>query len=95
MRIISIKASTFESMMERFESFTRKVDALCRQNGEKSFQQWFDNQEVCQILNISRRTLQEYRIHGRIPYIQLGGKIIYRESDIQKMLEDGYKGALK
>jgi predicted site-specific integrase-resolvase len=42
-------------------------------------------------LKISRRTLQDYRTEGKIPYYQLGGgKILYRESDIEKMLEDNY-----
>jgi len=44
-------------------------------------------------LKISRRTLQEYRNEGRLPYIQLGGKVLYRESDIEKMLRDGYRKA--
>ncbi len=42
-------------------------------------------------LKVSRRTLQDYRTTGKIPYIQLGGKVLYRESDIQKLLEDNYR----
>ena len=40
---------------------------------------------------ISRRTLQEYRTLGVIPYYLLQGKVLYKESDIHKMLEDAYK----
>ena len=29
-----------------------------------------------------------------IPYIQLGGKILYRQSDIEKLLEENYHAAL-
>ena len=32
---------------------------------------------------------------GRIAYIQLGGKILYRESDIERMLNDGYRSAYR
>lgn len=97
MRIISIEASIFESMMERFESFTRKVDALCLQNGEKSLQQWLDNQEVCQILNISKRTLQTYRDNGTLPYTQINHKMYYKPEDVEQLIplalekETGYK----
>lgn len=42
-----------------------------------------------------RRTLQDYRNEGRIAYIQLGGKILYRESDIERMLNDGYRSAYR
>ena len=46
-------------------------------------------------LRVSCRTLQDYRNEGRIAYIQLGGKILYRESDIERMLNDGYRSAYR
>ena len=46
-------------------------------------------------MKMSRRTLQDYRNEGRIAYIQLGGKILYRESDIERMLTDGYRSAYR
>ena len=55
-------------------------------NGEK----FLTNKEVCQILNVSARTLQEWKSKGVIPYIQLRGKILYRQSDINKMLENNF-----
>lgn len=47
------------------------------------------------MLKVSRRTLQEYRNVGLISYIQFGGKILYRESDIEKLLTDNYRKAFK
>lgn len=58
-------------------------------------ERYFTDKEVAYNLKISRRTLQDYRNEGRIPYIQLGGKILYRESDVEKMLQDGYKPAFR
>jgi excisionase family DNA binding protein len=56
-------------------------------NGER----FLTDKEVSERLKLSRRTLQEYRTEGKIPYYQLGGgKILYRESDIEKMLNDNY-----
>ena len=49
--------------------------------------------ELSVMLKISRRTLQEYRNEGKLPYIRLGGKVLYRESDIERMLQDGYRKA--
>ena len=54
-------------------------------------ERFFTDKEVSARLKVSRRTLQDYRNEGRIAYIQLGGKILYRESDIEKMLNDGYR----
>lgn len=58
-------------------------------NGER----FLTDQEVSDRLKVSRRTLQDYRTAGKIPYIQLGGKVLYRESDIQKLLDDNYSEA--
>jgi predicted site-specific integrase-resolvase len=41
-------------------------------------------------LNVSLRTLQEWRDTGLIPFIQIKGKIIYRQSDIDKLLQKHY-----
>ena len=55
-------------------------------NGEK----FLSNQEASKYLKVSIRTLQEWRDTGVIPYIQIKGKIIYRQSDIDKLLQKHY-----
>ena len=47
--------------------------------------------EVCRRLCISKRTLQDYRDMGLLGYVQLPGKIIYRESEILDLLERHYR----
>ena len=42
------------------------------------------DKEVAYLLKVSRRTLQDYRNNGILPYTQVGGKILYRASDIGK-----------
>ncbi|CDN31345.1 hypothetical protein BN938_1252 [Mucinivorans hirudinis] len=34
--------------------------------------------------------MQDYRNLGRIPYIKLGGKVLYREEDIEELLRSNY-----
>jgi excisionase family DNA binding protein len=61
-------------------------------NGEH----YLTDREVSERLKVSRRTLQDYRTEGKILYYQLGGgKILYRESDIEKMLNDNYFSAFE
>lgn len=60
-------------------------------NGER----FLTDKEISLRLKVSRRTLQDYRNEGRIPYIQLGGKILYRESDIEQMLKNAYREAYR
>ena len=47
--------------------------------------------EVCEKLYISPRTLQDYRDRKIIPYTQFAGKILYKASDLEWLLEEKYK----
>ena len=47
--------------------------------------------EGCERLYISPRTLQDYRDKGIIPYTQFAGKILYKESEIERILKNNYR----
>ena len=47
--------------------------------------------EVCERLYISPRTLQDYRDRKVIPYTQFAGKILYKASDLARILEENYR----
>ena len=51
---------------------------------------YLTGEQVCEMLHISKRTLQQYRDDGLIPFIKLERKILFRESDIIKVLEVNY-----
>ncbi|KGL51755.1 MULTISPECIES: helix-turn-helix domain-containing protein [Porphyromonas] len=51
-------------------------------------------EEVCELLKLSSRTLQEYRSNGVLAFYKIGGKILYKQSDIQAMLERHYNPIL-
>ena len=58
-------------------------------------EQFLTDKEVSAWLKVSRRTLQDYRNNGMIAYYQLGGKILYKESDIEKLVMSGYRNAYR
>lgn len=60
-----------------------------------SNEQFLMDKEVSAWLKVSRRTLQDYRNNGMVSYYQLGGKILYKESDIEKLLMSGYRNAYR
>ena len=51
---------------------------------------YLTGREVCERLFLSPRTLQDYRDKGLIPYTQIAGKILYRLSDINRILSENY-----
>ena len=56
---------------------------------------FMSEEEVCKRLRISRSALYVYRTQGLLSYIQLSARVIYRESDIQKLLDDNYQPSVK
>ena len=52
---------------------------------------FYTDRDLSEKLKISRRSLQDYRNEGRIPFIRLGGKVLYRASDIDKLLDENYR----
>lgn len=56
---------------------------------------WYDNQEFLQLMNISKRTAQTWRDESIISFSQVGSKIYYRMSDVQKLLDSNYTQAYK
>jgi excisionase family DNA binding protein len=48
------------------------------------------NKEVCKMLGLGLRTLQDYRERGHLAYYKIEGKILYKISDVLQMLENNY-----
>lgn len=55
-------------------------------NGEH----YITDEELSKLLKIHRRTLNDYRKKGILPYIYFGGKVLYKESVIQNILKELY-----
>ncbi|UVP50199.1 helix-turn-helix domain-containing protein [Bacteroides cellulosilyticus] len=76
-------------MEQLLEQVERVVGALGKkdkkpqnyQNGERLY----DNQNVCLLLNISKRTLQRYRDNG-LKYHTILHKTYYREKDLHEFI---------
>ena len=56
---------------------------------------YLTGEEVCSQLRLSTRTLQEYRNAEILPFYKIGGKILYKQNDIQTMLERHYNAIPK
>jgi hypothetical protein len=78
-----INNSQYEDIKKQLLGFSKKLSEIQRLNPDSVF---FDNQEFIQIMNISKRTAQEWRSQNIISFSQIGKKFYYRMSDIQDML---------
>lgn len=94
-QVITAGDEPIATALHSLRNATRKVSSFVRNyqppmDGER----YMTDKEVSQTLKISRRTLQEYRNEKILPYIIFGGKVLYRESDIQETLQRNYRTAM-
>ncbi|KAB4398839.1 helix-turn-helix domain-containing protein, partial [Bacteroides thetaiotaomicron] len=54
-------------------------------------ERYLTDREVAELRRVSRRTLQEYRNKRVLPFILLGGKVLYPESGLRELLEANYR----
>ena len=86
MEVISIERSTYEGLLTSFNSFVTKMKEMASRGNDKGLGEWLDNQDVCQMLNISPRTLQTLRDNGTLAYSQINRKLYYKPEDVESIL---------
>jgi len=75
---------------DEFDQLNNKVDRLLDlyTSAEKNETLWFNNDELAEKLNVSKRTLQNYRDEGKIEFVQIGRKIFYTVQNVNNFLND-------
>ena len=86
MEVISIERSTYEELLTSFNSFVEQMKKMASRGTDKKLGDWLDNQDVCQMLNISPRTLQTLRDNGTLAYSQINHKVYYKPEDVKGIL---------
>ena len=76
---------TFHSNFDRLLALLEKL--LEKRQPSAYGDELLTDKEVAYLLKVSRRTLQDYRNNGILPYTQVGGKILYRASDTDERVQ--------
>ncbi|MCD7963788.1 MAG: helix-turn-helix domain-containing protein [Rikenellaceae bacterium] len=88
MDVVIIDRGAFDKMMSSLEIAAKKIDeGSNRYSKKKEMQNWLEGDEVCAILNVTKRTLQTYRSNGMLPYTQIGYKMYYLSEDILNLID--------
>lgn len=87
-RILTINDELIAGTLESLRKASRKADALMDSykpvfHGERLM----TDGELATVLRVSPRALRDYRNDGLLPYIRMKGNILYKESDIKKVLK--------
>jgi ribosome-associated translation inhibitor RaiA len=90
-----VDSNYFEAWMirilEKLESLERKINGNEKVRHTIDGETLLDNQDVCFMLNISKRTLQRFRSSGSLPYNRINQKLYYLESDVLKFIKKHLK----
>ena len=82
-------------IMERLDRLENRLNKPEKQkmviNGEKLL----DNQDLCFMLNCSKRTLQRFRVSGALPCKRINQKTYYLESDVMTFIQENLKSGGK
>lgn len=90
MEVIAIQKSALDGMRNELKELLEMTkDATEKYASIFNKDKWLDNQEVCLMLNITKRTLQTYKDKGLLSYSKLNRKNYYKRSDVKALLEVG------
>ena len=67
-----------------------QLERMMKQKNWLDGEQILDNQDLCFLLNVTKRTLQRYRMKGILPYFNIDGRNYYRASDVHKLIREKF-----
>jgi hypothetical protein len=83
---MEIDDSKFDENMDRILSLLEELRKLLKAKNRLNGETLLDNQDLCLLLHLSPRSLQRYRSGGELPFIRIGGKTFYLESEVEKFI---------
>lgn len=86
MEAIILSKEQFDGLISKINEIHEKLNAKTAPKQEV----FLDNEELIAMLKISRRTAQTWRDEGKISFSQVGSKIYYKLSDVEKTMQDHY-----
>ena len=90
--IITRDSEEFKELTGWMKKIGKSVEAAtARIRPAIADEHYLQGEDVCEMLHISKRTLQTLRDEGAIPYTTIGGKILYPESALYETLRKNYR----
>jgi hypothetical protein len=90
-----VKEDNFEiwmkRIMDKFNMLEEKISKKQKHQHTYNGELLFDNQDICFMFNVSKRTLQRYRSSGKLPYRRIEKKTFYLESDVNEFIKHYFK----
>ena len=87
--VITRESSLFIELVSKIKTMESEVEML-KESNLSCVGKWLGGDQVTKMLGVSRRTLQNYRDNGILPYSAVGGKFYYGIKDIEDLMLKNY-----
>ena len=81
------ETDNFKQILSKLESMDKKLDRMITVKKCLNGDQLLDNQDLCLLLGVTKRTLQRYRRKEKVPFYMIDGKTYYKASEIQSIFK--------
>ena len=81
----------FHQIMERFDRIEDRLRRMNRQTAALEGDKLLDNQDMCELLGVTKRTLARYRQKKLVTYYMIDGRTYYKSSEIKEFFKETYK----
>lgn len=91
MEVITFESDAFkqlEKKIDRIAGFVTNIEATPNNKDPDWKDIRLESEEICDILDISSRTLQRIRKEGRLFYYIEKGKCIYKFEDVEQLVKE-------
>ncbi|MBH1960830.1 MAG: helix-turn-helix domain-containing protein [Flavobacteriia bacterium] len=88
MEAIILTKDQFNELISKINDISEKISASRSAKTET----YLNNKQFMEMLDVSLRTAQTWRDEGKITFSQVGNKIYYKLSDVEKFIQD-YRNA--
>jgi len=90
--LITRESERFSELLSQIDKATDGVTTVCKRHRPTlADERYLSGEEVMAYLHVSPRTLQTLRDNRIIAFTTIGGKILYPERQLQKVLYDNYR----
>ena len=81
--VVIVDELLFDKLLRKIDTLSEEVRTLTAKDNGGLSERWLVSDEVCKILNVSKRKLQQMRADREIKFVKSGKKIYYKSSDVE------------
>lgn len=78
-------------LIKRFDKVDNTLERMINVKNCLDGDELIDNQDLCLLLKVTKRTLQRYRDLNMIPFYKIDGRMYYKKSEVMEIFKNRIK----